>query len=302
MNLRSQLIVTFLAINLVGCDYQAKKAIVESTADAIYHGGDIITMEGDSASYAQSVAVKSGKIIFVGSKEEADKFQGDNTSMIDLHGKTLLPGFIDAHGHIWNAGFQALAANLLPPPDGKGTDISSILTLLNNWKSSNQQAMGKLGWVIGFGYDDGQLREKLPPTADDLDKVSKDLPVLIVHQSGHLAVMNHKALELAGYNAKSKNPPGGVIRRKAGSLEPDGVLEEMAFFIPVMKIMTMLDQDANEKIAEAGIASYVRFGFTTAQEGRASAENAKTWEKMGSEGKLSIDEHVTLIFNPKWLS
>ena len=160
---------------------------------------------------------------------------------------------------------------------------------MNDWKAKNKTAIGKLGWIIGFGYDDGQLKGKAHPTANDLDKVSKEVPVLIIHQSGHLAVMNHKALELAGYTAASKNPTGGAIRRIAGSNEPNGVLEEMAFFIPVMKIMTVLDSTANEKIAEAGIKSYVRFGYTTAQEGRASESNVETWEKLAKKGGVGID-------------
>ena len=84
--------------------------------------------------------------------------------------------------------------------------------------------------------------------------------------------MNHKALELAGYNEKSQDPAGGKIRREPNSEKPNGVLEEMAFFIPLMKMMSKLDQQANEQIALAGVKSYLRFGFTTLQEGRATKE------------------------------
>ncbi|MWB95230.1 amidohydrolase family protein [Flavobacterium sp. GA093] len=265
------------------------KKEVLNPADTIYFGGDILTMEGEKPIYAEAVAVKKGKIIFVGKKAEAEKFDGNETKMIDLQGKTLLPGFIDAHGHVWNAGFQAVSANLLPAPDGTANDIPTIISLLNEWKTKNPKAVGKYGWIIGFGYDDAQLKEKLPPTADDLDKVSSTVPVLIIHQSGHLAVMNHKALELAGYSAATKDPAGGVIRRKENSQEPNGVLEEMAMFIPLFKMMGTLDTLANEKIAEAGIAAYTKFGFTTAQEGRASSDACNTWSKLANEGKLSID-------------
>lgn len=261
----------------------------ENPADAIYFNGDILTMEGDQPTYAEAVAIKDGKILFVGTKSEAEKFQGENTQMNDLQGKTMLPGFIDAHGHVWNAGFQAVSANLLPAPDGKGNDIEAIISLLNEWKAKNQKPIGKYGWIVGFGYDDAQLKEKLPPTADDLDKVSTTVPILIIHQSGHLGVMNHKALELAGYNATTEDPDGGVIRRKEGTNEPNGVLEEMAMFMPLFKIMGTLDNAANEKIAEAGIKSYTSFGFTTAQEGRATSDACNTWKKLANENKLTID-------------
>ncbi|WP_029273326.1 amidohydrolase [Flavobacterium sp. KJJ] len=271
-------------LTLVSC-----KKEISNAADNIYFGGDILTMEGEKPIYAEAVAIQNGKIIFVGKKAEAEKFHGSKTIMTDLKGKTLLPGFIDAHGHVWNAGFQAVAANLLPAPDGKGNDIPTLISLLNEWKAKNPKAVGKYGWIIGFGYDDAQLKEKLPPTADDLDKVSATVPVLIIHQSGHLAVMNHKALELAGYSSATKDPAGGIIRRKEGSQIPNGVLEEMAMFIPLFKIMGTLDTIANVKIAEAGIAAYTKFGFTTAQEGRASSDACNTWKKLANESKLIID-------------
>jgi predicted amidohydrolase YtcJ len=261
----------------------------KNPADAIYFNGDILTMEGNNPTYAEAIAIKDGKIIFVGSKSNSEKFKGEYTRMNDLKGKTMLPGFIDAHGHVWNAGFQAVSANLLPAPDGKGNDVAAIISLLNEWKSKNQKAIGKYGWIVGFGYDDAQLKEKLPPTADDLDKVSTTVPVFIIHQSGHLAVMNHKALELAGYNETIKDPKGGVIRRKEGTSEPNGVLEEMAMFIPLFKMMGTLDRIANEKIAEAGINSYKRFGYTTAQEGRATDDACNTWKKLANENRLTID-------------
>lgn len=273
-----------IILALAGC-----KTEITNPADAIYFNGDILTMEGDAPNYTEAVAIKDGKILFVGSKSEAEKFHGDKTLMNDLKGKTMLPGFIDAHGHVWNAGFQAVSANLLPAPDGTGNDVTAIISLLNEWKAKNKKAIGKYGWIVGFGYDDAQLKEKLPPTADDLDKVSTTVPVIIIHQSGHLAVMNHKALEMAGYTKTSKDPAGGVIRRKDGSTEPNGVLEEMAMFTPLFKMMGTLDNEANEKIAEAGLKSYMRFGFTTAQEGRATNDACNTWQKLAKENKLTID-------------
>lgn len=279
-----KILVSVLILALMSC-----KKEVANPVDAIYFNGDILTMEGDSPNYAEAVAIKDGRILFVGSKSEAEKFHGDKTVMNDLKGRTMLPGFIDAHGHVWNAGFQAVSANLLPAPDGTGNDISTIISLLNEWKAKNEKVIGKYGWIVGFGYDDAQLKEKLPPTADDLDKVSTTVPVIIIHQSGHLAVMNHKALEMAGYTATSKDPAGGIIRRKDGSSEPNGVLEEMAMFTPLFKMMGTLDNEANEKIAEAGIKSYTRFGFTTAQEGRATSDACNTWSKLAKENKLPID-------------
>ena len=160
---------------------------------------------------------------------------------------------------------------------------------MNEWKANNEKSIGKVGWIIGFGYDDAQLAEQRHPTANDLDAISTEYPVLVIHQSGHLAVMNHKALEMSGFTAETPDPKGGIIRRVEGSQEPSGVLEEMAFFKPVFGIFATLDQEANEKLALAGLDAYIRFGFTTVQEGRATAANVETWQKLARDGALMID-------------
>ena len=275
-----------LLIFMAGCT--AKKTGNDS-ADAIYYGGDILTMEGDSAQYAEAVAVKNGSIVFVGPLDGVKKWQGDSTKMNDLQGKTLLPGFIDAHGHVWNAGFQKLAANILPPPDGKAASIQSVIDVMNDWKSHNEVIVKKVGWIIGIGYDQGQLADARFPDANDADKISTEVPVILVHQSGHIATVNHKALALAGYTAATPNPTGGVIIRERDGKTPNGVLEEMASFNILFAILAKIDPAANELVALAGVDAYKRFGFTTGQEGRANAAAADTWKKLAEENKLEID-------------
>ncbi len=275
-------IMLVIVVGLASCTSVEKEA-----ADTIYYGGDILTMAGDNPTYVQSLGVTKGKIVFAGKKSDAlKKYDG---SHVDLQGKTLLPGFIDAHGHAWLCGFQALSANLLPEPDGKVNDIPTLIEELKSWSTTNEKALGKVGWIVGFGYDDAQLKENIHPTADMLDEVSTEYPVLIVHQSGHFGAMNHKALEMAGYDATSENPPGGIIRRVPGSQEPDGVLEEMAFFKAVFLVFARLDEAANNKLAAAGVDAYARFGFTTLQEGRASKAITETWRQLGEEGALDLD-------------
>ncbi len=261
------------------------------TADTLYLGGPILTMEGDAPQYAEALVVKDGKILFVGSLEEADR-RTRPTQRVDLGGKVLLPGFLDAHGHVFVAGFQRLAANLLPPPDGEGTDVASLLAGLKDWQGRNAAAIERSGWIIGFGYDDSQLAEQRHPTATELDQVSVDVPVVIIHQSGHLAVMNHRGLVEAGFTSETPDPAGGVIRREADGRTPNGVLEEMAFFGPIFKVLGALDEKANERIALAGLEAYTAFGFTTAQEGRASQAASETWRRLANEDRLPIDVAV----------
>lgn len=99
MKIKSLLFVSLLSCILASCNQPIKKDTSTEIADAIYYGGEIITMEGDTAQYAEAVAVKNGKILFVGSKTAAEKFHGDSTAMNDLNGKTMMPGFIDPHLH-----------------------------------------------------------------------------------------------------------------------------------------------------------------------------------------------------------
>ena len=194
----------------------------------IYFGGDILTMEGEEAQSAEAVVQQDGKIAFVGNLEDAEK-QFPKAGKKDLQGKTLLPGFIDGHGHLYLTGFYNMMANLLPPPDGGCNSIQGVVDEMNTWKDSEkgQFFLNKFGWLVGFGYDDSQLTEKDHPTADDLDRVSTEVPVIIVHQSGHLGSMNHKALEVFNITKASEDPVGGHIRKDVNG-NPTGVLEETA--------------------------------------------------------------------------
>jgi hypothetical protein len=291
---QTPIIVLFiLCLWTISCKEQERKQVntdvPNETNTSVYFNGDIITMEGDAPQYVEALVARDGKIAFVGSKDAALEEAGDGAKMIDLGGKTLLPGFLDAHGHVWNAGFQAVSANLLPAPDGEGTSVDEIVRLLKEWADKNNEAVSKYGAIIGFGYDDSQLKEKRHPTADDLDKVSTEVPVWIIHQSGHISATNHKGLEAIGYKAGVEDPAGGTIRRESGTDVPNGVLEEMAMFIPLIKFMGTLDSSANELIAKAGIEAYLKYGYTTAQEGRATSDNCETWKTLGGRGELPID-------------
>jgi predicted amidohydrolase YtcJ len=271
------------------------ETVSEETADTIYHGGDIVTVD-DTRPSAEAVAVKYGRILAVGTAEEVMKTRGDATRVVDLEGAALLPGFIDAHGHLKNVGFQALAADLLPPPD---SDVDSIAVLQEKLRAWGEGELSqKFGWIVGFGYDDSQLAEQRHPTRDDLDAVSSERPVFIIHQSGHLYVANSKLLELAGVTADTEDPPGGVIRRRSGSQEPDGVLEETAL-MPILKVFPSVGDAGQHRMVEEGIALYTRFGFTTATEGRAFPADLDLFAKMAEAGELAID---VVAFPDYWLS
>lgn len=257
------------------------------SADAIYVGGTILTMN-DAAPLADAAAIKDGRIVAVGSLDAVLDVAG-NAERIDLDGGTMLPGFVDSHGHVFAVGLQASAANLLPPPDGDGSDIAALKELLREWESGNTGPLKDTGWIVGFGYDDSQLAEKRHPTRDELDAVSTDKPILVMHQSGHLGAANSKALELAGISAETPDPYGGVFRRRPGSNEPNGVLEEYALFAILGVLSARFDDAINEKMAIAGAELVASFGFTTAQEGRAMGATVASLKDVAASGRFKID-------------
>ncbi len=276
----------FLSLWTVSCQKQQVAETSVEHPEAIYHGGPILTMAGTEPSYAEAVAVSGGRIAFVGSEIEALALKGPETTVRNLEGRAMLPGFIDAHGHLKNVGFQSLAANLLPPPDA---DVGSIAVLQDKLRAWGEGELSeRLGWVIGFGYDDAQLAEKRHPTRDDLDAVSSDRPVFIIHQSGHLYVANSALLELAGIDAATEDPDGGIIRRRVGSREPNGVLEETALF-RVLGVFPKIDEAGQRAMVKKGLEAYIRFGFTTAQEGRAFPDDVDLYVAMAEANELAID-------------
>ncbi len=256
--------------------------------ELIYHNGTILTMNDDQPG-AEAVAVKGGRIVAVGTGRDVLETAAADTRVIDLAGKTLLPGFVDSHGHAYLIGLQATTANLLPPPDGDGSNIESLQTLLSDWAESHPEVVEKVGWIVGFGYDDSQLAEQRHPTRDDLDRVSTEFPVIIIHQSGHLGVANSRALELAGVSAATPDPSGGVFRRRQGSQEPNGVLEEYAFFYLVGKLVSNFDESVNDVLVEEGTRMLASYGYTTAQEGRAMGPALESMKRVADKGSLAVD-------------
>ena len=263
-------------------------ASTPTVARRIWIGGPILTMN-DAGMRAEAIAEAGGRIIAVGSRAEVMTRRGPGTEVIDLRGRTLLPGFVDPHGHVMIGGLQALGANLLAPPDGDVTDIASLQRTLRDWIAANRAVVDEVKLIVGFGYDDSQLKERRHPTRDDLDAVSADVPILLVHQSSHLAALNSRALEIAGLTAASKDPAGGVIRRRDGGSEPNGVLEELAFFLAAFKLLPAVGPRGMKAFAREGAKLWARYGYTTAQEGRATPVTARLLREVADEGGYAID-------------
>ena len=256
-------------------------------ADRVYFGGAILTME-DAQPRAEALATRKGRILAVGSKTEVMRHAGDKTEVVDLAGRALLPGFVDSHGHVVGGGLQASSANLLAPPDGEVTDIPLLQRVLRQWQATNAGAVKRLGMIIGFGYDPAQMAERRHPTAAELDAVSTELPVYLIHQSGHFGAANSRALQRAGLTAKTADPAGGIIRRLPDG-SPNGVLEETAHFRALGALMGSLGNEGFEEFARAGARMWTRYGYTTAQEGRADTNSVGVIRRVAAQGGSDID-------------
>ena len=225
-------------------------------ADTLYTGGDIITMRGPQPEMAEALAVKNGKIVFVGPLAEAKAVVGPATTTIDLAGKTLLPGFIDTHGHFVYFGKNLVDADLFGC-----TDIPDLLTRMR--KQAERTPAG--AWIVGFGYQPRQMKENRAPTIEELNGVAADRPVMIVDSSGHLGAGNSRVFDVAGITADTPNPEGGSFTRKTGGTSLAGPMEETALNAVRSKRPPFTGELADAVITGAATL-WARYGQTTAME------------------------------------
>lgn len=262
------------------------------SADKIYYGGDILTMAGDTPHYVARLAIKDGKILYAGSASGVARFKGAATLAIHLNGRTLLPGFIDAHGHIVDQTMTMDCPQLAPPPV---SDVSSFADLIAKMKQEVEKNPPKDGKaVLGLGYDDSLLKEGRHPTREILDQVSTEYPVVVQHVSGHLFAANTKALEMLKITRTTPNPPGGVIQKDKNG-NPNGILEEQAGAL-VLPLLSFPDNAKREKALDDVMKMYASFGITTAEDAISNPLNIQILLNKRKKGKVLID----LISYPQW--
>jgi predicted amidohydrolase YtcJ len=231
----------------------------------VYRGGSVLTLDAENR-VVEALGVEGDRIGAVGSAAEVAAWAGADARVVELDGRALLPGFIDAHGHYPGAGVYAHATDLNSPPIGSVRGIDDLVNRLR--EQAERRKAGE--WVVGMSYDDTLLAEARHPTREDLDHVSTELPVGIVHVSGHLASVNGRGLEALGIDAATPDPPGGRIRRDAHGA-PTGVLEETAME-PVMRHVLAPGLRTSLAIVEEANRRALAAGVTTAQVGYATEE------------------------------
>ncbi len=230
-------------------------------ADLLLINGKIIIVDAEFST-KEAVAVKDGKIMATGSTKEMKKLKGDETEVINLKGKTVLPGLYDSHLHMLNSGATLQVINCRTPPMKSIADMAKAVG-----EKTKKAKPGE--WIVGRGWDQVKLAEHRNPTMYDFDKVTQNNPVYLTRTCGHLAVVNSKALELANITKKTKDPVGGRIVRDENG-EPTGMLEEMpamGLCLSLIPPATIEDKVLQIKAASdafnaVGITSVIEAGIT----------------------------------------
>jgi predicted amidohydrolase YtcJ len=246
-------------------------------ADTVFVNGRVYTAN-ERMPQAEAVAVKGAKITFVGSNTDAKAYQGKNTVIIDLHGRTVVPGMTDSHYHLTGVGERELTLNL--------EGITSLDAFLAKVKQRVEQA--KPGeWVTGRGWIETFWKPPVFPTRWDLDKVSPDNPVALTRADGHAVVANSAALKIAKIDASTKSPFGGEIMKDKSSGEPSGMLLDNAQgllrrFVPAS---TQVDQ---ERAVLAGVRRSVELGWCEIQDAGGTYADVDLMRRLYREGKIKL--------------
>ena len=254
---------------------------------------NVLTMD-PARPRAEAVAVSGHRIVAVGNNPDVCRLASIATKTIDCQGRTLLPGFNDAHIHL-----PGLARRLqdLDCSPHQAPSVSALQLLVRRRSENLPQG----AWVRGFGYDDLNFAERRHPHRRDLDAAAPDHPVWLQHRSGHASVLNSLALRLAGIHRETPDPPGGVIERDSSTGEPTGVLLECESFLRQRLGKTRTSKDFADGMRAAGrlLASY---GITSVQDAGADngTERWQTFQRLQSEVALPV--RITMFAGIRRLS
>lgn len=220
-------------------------------ADLIFYNGPVLTVDRNNT-IVSGAAIKENKIIFTGNSEDALKYKGENTRLIDLKGRSLIPGFIDSHLHTAVLGANSLAIDCRSP------GVSSIEGIKELIREA-ARVTPKGQWIRGWGYDHSKLAEKRHPTRKDLDEAAPDHPVILTRVCAHISAHNSRSLELAGLKDDAPDPEGGVMDRENGVI--NGVMRENAH-MQILKTSKLSTEElihamcaANDLLIKEGITT-----------------------------------------------
>lgn len=259
MKHRKTLVATAIA-SLVSFNACASSS---TPADTVFYGGTIVTVN-DKQPQVTGLAIKDGNILAVGNQASIlQDYVGSNTQLVDLKGRTLMPGFVEPHLHI---SLTALTENVALNLSNFTLPYDSIDTILDKIRAYKKTVPDD-AWIIGFGVDPSRTTPFMAElNADLLDNVSTTNPIFIVNQSGHIAYVNHKALEMAGINENTPNPGNGGVYVRDAQGKLTGVLNEQSSYYAFAKKMTPPSQKAVVDAYMKTVKNMSATGITTSSE------------------------------------
>ena len=228
---------------------------MDSLADFVFINGSVLTVDA-SDRVCEAVAIGGRRILYVGDTQTAKQWAGQRTRIIDLRGRSLLPGFIDAHCHAGSYGTVKTRVSCKPPKVQSIEDLKRAIRTRAAVTPSGQ-------WVLGTGYDQTKLMEKRHPTRWDLDEAAPRHKVFITRICGHVAVAGSLTLKELGIGKETPDPPGGRIERDAQG-EPTGVLYEQAQMSVRGRIKPSYDE-LKRGLAVMG-SDFLKYGITSAHD------------------------------------
>lgn len=254
-------------------------------ADTVFRGGGVYTVDA-ARSWAEAVAIREGRIVYVGTDAGLTPWIGPQTRRIDLSGKMLLPGFHDSHVHLVGGGIELSECDL--------NGLAMLDQVLDAVKQFAERHPEKK-WIRGGGWPltlcGGNPRKEL------LDKIVPDRPVLLDAFDGHSSWVNSRALEIAGITKETPDPPRGRIERDPKTGEPTGTLRESAARLVINK-MPPYTHDEFVAGLRRGLEVANRFGMTSVQEARVTDQHLRAFEQLDKSGELTVRTVAAMGFDP----
>jgi predicted amidohydrolase YtcJ len=246
----------------------------------LFHNGIIHTIDPDYPSAEAVLTGDDGRILAVGSLAEVEAAAKAGTKRVDVAGRTLIPGFNDAHVHIWKMGLlltRQVVANKSAAPN--------IETIIERFRDK-ADSLPAGTWITGRGYNEAELPERRHPTRHDMDAASSIHPIALTRTCGHMIVANTLALELAGITHDTPNPPGGVIVRDENG-EPTGLLQETAMGLLNGVISEPTDAEMIEAIRAANLHQ-LSLGITSATDPLLTPFHLRIYRQMERDHQLAV--------------
>src|SRR6185312_3135198 len=246
-------------------------------ADLVLQNGNIYTVN-DKQPHAEAIAIKGDRIVFVGSNAAAQKFVGQGTRVIDLHGNTVVPGLTDAHCHLIGIGQREMTLNL--------EGITNLQDFLAKVKARVDQA-NPGEWVTGRGWIETFWQPPVFPTKEDLDRIAPNNPVYLVRADGHGAVANSAALKIGGVTKDTRDPFGGQVIRNPTTGEPAGMLLDNAQAFVSRHIPARAEGNTEQAVI-LGVKRSIELGWTEVQDAGGSFGDVEVFKKLYADGKIKL--------------